>query len=74
MTTHNPGAEWDALADLDPVLLASLRTSADEDAIVAALEAQLTRQASVIAAQSSHEAPVIPLRRRARPRTVLRAA
>lgn len=54
-------AAVDAFSDLDPALLASLRSPADEDAIAAALETQLT----VLAAQSRHTAPVTPLRRRA---------
>ncbi len=53
----------DGYADLDPVLLASLRTPADEDALVAAVETQLT---TIAAAQNSHSAPVAPLRRRTR--------
>lgn len=48
-------------ADLDPAILASLRTAPDEDAIADALEAQLT----VLAAPSRHTASVLPLRRRA---------
>lgn len=55
-------------ADLDPAILASLRTAADESALVAAVETQLTARAG--------RAPVVEIpeqRRRARPRTVLRA-
>lgn len=70
MTTHSPDAEWAMFGDLDPVLLASLRTPADEDAIAAALETQLT----VLAAQSRHATPVISMRRRAQPPVEPRAA
>lgn len=48
-------------ADLDPAILASLRTASDEDALGAALETQLT----VRAAQSRQLAPVLPFRPRA---------
>ncbi len=61
MTHGSTGGDWDVFADLDPAILASLRTPADEDAIAAALETQLT----VLTAQSRHTAPVVPLRRRA---------
>lgn len=59
----------DPYADLDPAILASLRTPADESALVDAVETQLTARDSI--------APVVEnpaQRRRARPRTVLRAA
>lgn len=49
-------------AFLDPAILASLRTPADEDALTAAVVTQLT----ITAAQSPHTTPVVPLRRRAR--------
>lgn len=70
MTTHSPDDKWVMFGDLDPVLLASLRTQADEDAIAAALETQLT----LIAAQNRHTAPVLPLWRRAQPPVGQRAA
>lgn len=56
-------------ADYDPAILASLRTPADEDALAAAVEMQLTARATT--------APVVEIpeqRRRARRRTELRAA
>lgn len=58
-------------ADLDPAILASLRTSADEDALAAAVETQL----AISAAQNRQLAPVVPLRRSARtPHAEQRAA
>ncbi len=48
-------------ADLDPAILASLRTPADETALADAIETQLT----VSAAQTRHLAPVITMRRSA---------
>lgn len=68
MPTPEPPAHSDDMSsyyDLDPVLLASLRTSADEDAVVAAVETQLTAQACAGAVQSRDTAPVISLQRRA---------
>lgn len=49
-------------ADLDPSLLASLRTPADETALVAAVETQLS---GIAAAQNPHSVPVVSMRRRA---------
>lgn len=59
----------DPYADFDPAILASLRTPADENALLAAVETQLTARAN--------RASVVEIpeqRRRARPRTVQRAA
>lgn len=64
MRSHESAAYSPSVADycdLDPVMLASLRTPADEDAIVAALEVQLVRQSRAI----RRSTPVIPLQRRA---------
>lgn len=58
-------------ADLDPAILASLGTPADETALADAVETQLT----VSAAQTRHLAPVVPMRRSARtPEAEQRAA
>lgn len=59
----------DPYADLDPAILASLRTPADESALAAAVETQLTARAIRV------EVAEFPAqRRRARRRTELRAA
>lgn len=70
---HSESPDYLDYADLDPVLLASLRTTSDEDAITAAVEAQLTATA-VAHVRHIDLAPVVALRRRAQQSVELRAA
>lgn len=57
----------DDYADLDPVILASLRTPADEEAIVAAVETQLAARACSV----PEPAPVVEFPAAARHRAFL---
>lgn len=62
----------DLFGDLDPVLLASLRTPADEEALIAAVEMQLERETSSVVEQAAAE--VIELHPHRNSRSQRRAA